>query len=320
VREIIKSKRWSYLAGLFDGDGSVSLTEHLSPRQYHYFLFVSVASTDRSAMNWLVQQFGGQYERHKEARPNMRDTYQWVTKGHHSRHVLEGMLPFLKLKKQVAKKALEYLNSIPPGEENRELRSKFAAEIRQLNRFFIPAAPRSLKPLLEHPSQLSKNDLAYIAGLMDAEGTFSLPTPEATSPQIQISNTDARILDWTYLTLGGLVFSSKKNNDVHRDAGLWRLSGGRCQESGHVEKVRKIKELFLLSIIPYLVIKKPHAIVSLSCLRGDKPSADCYNALKALNELGTPTTNTQNAETFSVKIESELTGDRESAPAVTQVA
>jgi hypothetical protein len=297
LRNEIKAKRWAYLAGLVDGDGSISLTEYESPRQVHFFFSVKVVSTQRAQINWLVQQFGGQLEKQVDKREANKPVYTWMVKGTHARRILEGVVPFLDQKKSVGLKALEY-TSLPVGLENPELRSKFATEM-----------------VISRPSVLSKEQLAYAAGLLDAEGTFSVPTPAAQSPQIQLSNTDQRMLDRMYNLFGGIVSSSEKADPEHRDSGLWRFSGGRCQQKEHLDQVKKCKELFLLAILPYMVQKRAQAILSLCLLRGGKTPQYCFDEMKKLNQVGTQTTNTPNTSS-EVKIESDLTGDRESAEAV----
>jgi hypothetical protein len=314
LRNEIKAKRWAYLAGLVDGDGSVSLTEYESPRQVHFFFSVKVVSTQRAQINWLVQQFGGQLEKYVDKREENKIVYSWIVKGTHAGRILEGIIPFLDQKKLAGLKALEY-TKLPFGLENPELRSKFATEICALNAFFIPTEARPWRMVISRPSVLSKEQLAYAAGLLDAEGTFSVPTPTAQSPQIQLSNTDQRMLDWMYNLFGGIVFSSEKMNSEHRDSGLWRFSGGRCQKKEHLDQVKKCKELFLLAILPYMVQKKAQAILSLCLLRGDKTPQYCFDEMTKLNQVGTQTTNTPNTS-LEVKIESDLTGDRECTEAV----
>lgn len=307
MRNNIKSKRWAYLAGLLDGDGSICLTEYESPIQVHFFFMVKVVSTKRSQINWLVQQFGGQLGKYEDKRENNNPSYTWLVKGKHSISVLEGVIPYLVLKQKVAKIGLEYV-SLPEKLSDPSLRSKYAKKMCFLNQYFEPSFDRPFSPLLLKPSVLPKEKLAYAAGLLDAEGTFSVPTKTAQSPQIQLSSTDQRMLDWMYYTFGGIVFSSKKKNVEHRDAGLWRYSGGRSQKPEYLSAVKKSKELFLLSVLPYMVQKREQAILSLALLRGDKSPQYCYEQMKKLNVVGTLTTNTRNTSS-EVKIESDPYGD-----------
>ncbi len=319
MRENIKAKRWSYLAGLVDGDGSISLTEHESPKQIHFFFRVKVCSTQKAQINWLVQQFGGQWSRHIDKREGNRPCYTWFVRGRHAERILAGIEPFLIIKRQAAIKALEYVR-IPFKEDNPSLRSKYAAEISALNHFYVPAEDKPWMMVNTKPSALPKEQIAYAAGLLDAEGTFSIPTPTAASPQIQLSNTDNRVMEWFYYRLGGICFScEKKDRENHRDSGLWRFSGGRSQKIEHLTLVKKSKELFLLAILPYLVQKRKQAILCLSLLRGDRPSEICFAEMAKLNQVGTQTTNTPNTSN-DVKIEPDPVGDYGCASLVTALA
>lgn len=318
MRDFIKAKRWAYLAGLVDGDGTICLTEHESPTQVHFFFHVKVASSVRRQINWLVEHFGGQLANNPDKREANRPNFNWIVRGRHAARILEGILPYLVLKKQAAEKGIEYLQ-LPVGYENPALRSKFAKEMSAINDYFVASEERTCLPLIDRPSRLGKDILSYAAGVLDAEGTFSSPTEKARSPQIQVSSTDQRILDWFYYRFGGIVFSTPKKNGEYRDSGLWRLSGGRCQKPDHLERVKKSKELFLLAIIPYLVQKRRQAILCLSLLRGEVDPASCFYELKSLNAVGTRTANTSSASD-EVKIESDPVGDYGCAPLVTAVA
>lgn len=315
MRNNIKAKRWAYVAGLVDGDGSISLTEYESPKQVHFFFSLKVVSTQRGQINWLIQQFGGQLHKYTDKREINRPCYTWKVIGQHAKEILLNIRPYMVLKQEAADKAIEYL-SLPFGHENPALRSKFATELCAINDKFVQAEYKEAKPLLEKSSTLSREELAYAAGILDAEGTFSLPTPTALSPQIQLSSTDQRMLDWLYDRFGGITFVSKKKNPEHRDAGLWRLSGGRCQKPEYLQSVKKTKELFLLAILPYMVQKRQQAILSLACLRSDKSSRYCFDELKKLNSVGTSTTNMSNSPENGLKIEPDLHSDMQCEPVV----
>jgi hypothetical protein len=86
----------------------------------------------------------------------------------------------------------------------------------------------------------------------------------------------------------------------------------------------KAQEMFLLAILPYLVIKREQALLALEFVRmlGVKDPVrrmHLHQRMIATNRGESPTTNTPNCTESVQKIESGLTGDRESGPAVTQV-
>ena len=170
---------------------------------------------------------------------------------------------------------------------------------------------------------------AYLAGFMDGEGSFSIvKTYQITKRvdgtkhkgiryhlHIKIANTDLNVLKWISHNFGGQVSIKKDWNPKWKTRYDWTLTG-----YGNMEK-------FILAILPYLLIKRKQALVALEFARlsGQEcpESRDVLrNKMLALNNSKQPhseslTTNTQNTVT-SVKIESELIGDYESALGVIQ--
>ena len=94
---------WSYLAGLFDGEGTFST-------YYSTALRIEVTNTKIELMEWLVQHFGGQYYSHRRSNSKHCIAYGWRPKGRsNGERLLLGLLPYLVIKKEQAKVALEYL-------------------------------------------------------------------------------------------------------------------------------------------------------------------------------------------------------------------
>ena len=103
---------WSYLAGLFDGEGTVCIsTSHNHNGTTIFQLNVKIANTKLELMQWLITNFGGFYSV-SDAKRNAKGhctQYAWMPKGKKNRiAVLEGMLPYLVIKKQQALIGLEF--------------------------------------------------------------------------------------------------------------------------------------------------------------------------------------------------------------------
>lgn len=100
--------------------------------------------------------------------------------------------------------------------------------------------------------RLSKQQWAYIAGLIDGEGTVSLfksdPKHNRGSHTLQISivNTYKPVLDWVKLHLGGYITTRSRKNVKWRTAYQWKLY--HRQASGALRRM-----------LPYLIIKKRQA-------------------------------------------------------------
>ena len=104
---------WSYLAGLLDGEGHISLLKNRPHRQAEGFvLTLEIGITNRSLplMKWLIQKFGGVYYHRSSDNPNWADRYDWSPKGRKNREeLLLGILPYLLIKREQALVALEFL-------------------------------------------------------------------------------------------------------------------------------------------------------------------------------------------------------------------
>jgi hypothetical protein len=108
--------------------------------------------------------------------------------------------------------------------------------------------------------------LAYLAGVMDGEGTISMCDKRITkrksrgirktkkvyrarvnfSTTITVANTDPRIMDWLLDNFGGAVSHSKRQHSHWKAKITW------------IMPTKKITYL-LTAIIPYLVLKKEQA-------------------------------------------------------------
>jgi hypothetical protein len=133
----MKEQNWSYMAGLFDGEGCVSITEHTfndkkTGYTWNHFIFmVQITNTNLDLMRWLVAHFGGKYyiqNRHPK-HPNWKLSYRWRPKGRKNEETfLLNVLPYLVVKKEAAKVALEFvrLEGRCP-EERRKLAIKLCA-------------------------------------------------------------------------------------------------------------------------------------------------------------------------------------------------
>jgi hypothetical protein len=158
-----------------------------------------------------------------------------------------------------------------------------------------------------------KTKYAYLAGIIDGEGCLLISRSNRGSymnyyGRIHVKNTDYRLIKWLLDHFGGNVHQSVPEDLVkHAVAYSWYFSGDAHD-----------KEVLLLALMPYLIVKKEQAktLVEFFRMSGEKNPAKrekFYQANKILNHRGpTVETITQIAEQDSVKIESELIGDNES--------
>jgi hypothetical protein len=242
----IKVVRWSHLAGLVDGDGSISIRRDL---EKGYQLTIMIYSTWQPLMKLLITRFGGAF-RPLPTTGNRKQRYCWYTS---NRAVVEGLAPHLVLKKRQGEIALNFLSL---GREiNPQAREELMNDLQAENQSFVPVVRHSNTQPNTTPC---KSDFAYLAGLFDAEGSFSIfkrakaPGNGSYTSCARISNTDDRVFPWLLERFGGRMQSVKRST---RTEGCWSLNGKQDRE-------RKI-----LAILPYLTIKKERAVLLLQWIR-----------------------------------------------------
>ena len=148
--------------------------------------------------------------------------------------------------------------------------------------------------------KLSDTQWAYLAGIMDGEGSFSIarggrkPGPGHpngyTNWQLKISigNTNDGLHDWLLKNVGGAKYMGHRSKtDRHKNGYNWQLHGKE-----------NMKEM-ILGVLPYLVMKKAQALVALDTIavEGKNPELreSLYLKMKSLNRKGkTVETNTPN--------------------------
>jgi hypothetical protein len=91
----------AYLAGLIDGEGTVSLI-HERPGAKFRHPCVSIASTSIELLDWL----GGNVRSKKTYQAHHKTSYHWDTTGQKAVKLLELVLPFMKEKKKKARAEL----------------------------------------------------------------------------------------------------------------------------------------------------------------------------------------------------------------------
>lgn len=127
---------WSYLAGMIDGEGHISLLKNRQHRESEGFaLTLNIGITNRSLplMKWLIKEFGGVYYHRAHENQNWADRYDWSPKGKKNKEeILLGILPYLIIKREQALVALEFLRL--DGKKNTSKRQELVARLNELNR------------------------------------------------------------------------------------------------------------------------------------------------------------------------------------------
>ena len=110
-------EKWSYLAGLIDGEGCISISKQVNNYNnrgrsdyIQYGFRISVTNTSLKLMKWLISTFGGVYYTKREATKKHSTSYEWRPKGRgNNEEILLGILPYLVIKTEHAKTGLSYV-------------------------------------------------------------------------------------------------------------------------------------------------------------------------------------------------------------------
>jgi hypothetical protein len=129
---------WSYLAGLFDGEGTFSIYQNNGnyrvtvtgeEKQYNFTNHrVEITNTNIELMEWLIQHFGGKYYLHRRAKIVHKPAYSWRPSGKKNTEALIlGILPYLVIKKKQANIVLQYIRlGQSCGTERRDVDARHA--------------------------------------------------------------------------------------------------------------------------------------------------------------------------------------------------
>ena len=123
-------------------------------------------------------------------------------------------------------------------------------------------------------SIMSKLTAAYIAGLIDGEGSLEFQKTKKNTykngimyqARIRVCMTDKSLVEWLYKSFGGYFSTREFENENWNTSYEWTL------------KNTKNIEPFICKIVPYLKVKKGHAIVIIEFLKTFNKSS--YNIVK----------------------------------------
>ena len=89
----------AYAAGLFDGEGSISLVRHRDNRTHSPQ--VSVASTDYEVVIWFQKRFGGSVVTKQPRMSNHSVSYDWRLTDRRALAFLELIRPYLVIERKI---------------------------------------------------------------------------------------------------------------------------------------------------------------------------------------------------------------------------
>lgn len=144
---------------------------------------------------------------------------------------------------------------------------------------------------LPYNRSMNTTDIAYLAGILDGEGSIGIKPPPPSSPShqlsVQIANTNRELLSWIQSFWGGCINKEVRRSPHHKQ--VWKLQIGG-----------KKAGLMLRAIRPYIRIKAYQSEIAFAFLSlGRLPRKDqnekirilherdrLYYAMKSLNKRG----------------------------------
>ena len=114
----VEDGKWAYLAGILDGEGSIDL--YKNRRRNKPDVEVCVWNTSRELMDWLEANFQGYVRKRTPASVKGKlPMYGWrVRRRQKVEQILQGVAPYLIIKKENAKKVLAHLPSMKSRKES----------------------------------------------------------------------------------------------------------------------------------------------------------------------------------------------------------
>lgn len=102
----IKKTDLAYVAGLFDGEGSVSIVKGTKANNYH--LQISLGSTDEWICQSLKMMFGGSVSLKNKASEHIHACWQWSMGSRQAYNMLLLILPYLHIKRPQVEIAIKF--------------------------------------------------------------------------------------------------------------------------------------------------------------------------------------------------------------------
>lgn len=134
-----------------------------------------------------------------------------------------------------------------------------------------------------------KTKLAYLAGIIDGEGTINCQYFKARKEyrlRLYVVNTDKKLIDWLHNNFGGYVYLAKRHKLNHPN---WK------DKYEWIYVPSKDDKDLIKSLIPYLVIKKEQMVLFHKFLKTKNKSGqrlsenqkliriECYTEIRRLN-------------------------------------
>lgn len=203
-----------YVAGLLDGEGSISLLKHSTGRSRRPQL--CIAMSEVQPLEAAKEIIGGFISIRRKAEGRKKIMHDLRLGGKPAQEVLEELRPYLVIQRRqrLADLVIEKWKPGPPGKHPQAMKAKevLFTEMKEANSNRLTEVP--WVPTVEP----SRDDVSYLAGILDGEGHI---TPQL---KIEVYSTDPELLAWCRSRFGGNVYLKKKTRKECRPIWVWARS------------------------------------------------------------------------------------------------
>lgn len=105
-----------YLAGFFDGEGSILILPMYKKRktggETFWYLRLCITNTHQGVMEWIQSIFGGCLNNHPGNKRGNSHVWFWQAYSQEAKHILKAMLPYFRVKRNQAELAVQFQEMI----------------------------------------------------------------------------------------------------------------------------------------------------------------------------------------------------------------
>ncbi len=256
----------AYIGAIIDGEGCLLIgrKRHRMTGKIKYQPSISIVSKDKNLIDMLNIKFYGITNISGHNPKTNEKYYRWLLTGFNKiESFLKEIMPFILIKRKQAEFLLNFIKSRKTSVNGKkylpynDVDIYLFEEIKKLKKIY----PMSL------PSYNFTGDerLDYLAGLIDGEGTVTIAKSKHINsfnnkkiiftPQIIITNTDKRLMEFLKKEFGGFIIE-KKREGKWRTIYQWHMQG--------------LKEDFFKKLNGRLIIKQPQLSLILEYIESRK--------------------------------------------------
>ena len=256
-----------YLAGLLDGEGSLSLARRYHrDRSIEYSVRVAVYNCDRPVLEAVQKSWGGHLATVGPRHPKWRAAHSLIWTNSAAAGVLRALAPHLRVKARHTAALLRFQAHVNESARSRDsagrlqpitrreqrIRARFHAQLKAMNRRGSPVRSwgKSRANSSVHEVRVSAE---YLAGFVDAEGSLMIAKFRAASPgkwyyraRASLDNVDGQVLREIQRAYGGILFRQRRGKSGWRVVYKLVWTGDRTKSLLHL-------------ILPHLRVKRKQA-------------------------------------------------------------